>query len=192
MRIIAGQWRGRRLKAPSGDLVRPTTDRTKEALFNILGPSVGGAVVLDLCCGAGGLGLEALSRGAAQVVFVDQSRPSLEATRDNLVLCGAPAATYRLEAGDALGWLGRWGGCGGSPWILICDPPYQSETAGAMIKLLSSADLPAGFGCAVVEYGRRTPDIPHLAAGWQERRYGKSHLAIYRPGAETPQQESKL
>jgi len=77
MRVIAGMWKGRRLKSPSGDEVRPTTDRVKEALFNILGPDVRDCLFLDLCCGAGGLGIEALSRGAAGAVFIDLSRKSL-------------------------------------------------------------------------------------------------------------------
>ena len=190
MRIIAGRWRGRRLQGPVGADVRPTTDRTREALFSILGPQVQGCVVLDLCCGAGGLGLEALSRGAAQVIFVDQARASLAATRANLDLCGAEPGTYRLETGEAMAWLKRWTGCGEEPWILLCDPPYQSGTAAAMMAHLTTDELPAGLVCAVVEHGARTPELPALGPDWQARRYGASHLAIYRPGAAAPQQES--
>ncbi len=191
MRIIAGRWRGRRLKAPAGEQVRPTTDRTKEALFNILGPKVQASVVLDLCCGAGGLGLESLSRGAARVVFVDVAPASLAATRANLERCDAAAVSYRLEEADAIAWLARWPGSDGEPWILLCDPPYQSGTAAAMMKLLAAGELPPGLVCAVIEHGPRTPDLPLVAPGWETRRYGESHLAIYRPGAEAPQQESR-
>ncbi len=190
MRIISGKWRGRRLQAPAGSDVRPTTDRTREALFNILGPKVRNCMVLDLCCGAGGLGLEALSRGASQVVFVDQSRASLQATAKNLETCGAEPASYRLEAGEAVAWLKRWSGPAGAPWILLCDPPYQSGAAGAMISCLMAPDLPPGLICAVVEHGAQTPDLPPLGAGWETRRYGACHLAIFRPGAQAPQQES--
>jgi len=190
VRVIAGRWRGRRLKAPAGERVRPTTDRTKEALFNILGTKVSGCVVLDLCCGAGGLGLEALSRGAQRVVFVDLARAALDAAGANLELCGAEATTYTLETGDALAWLDRWPGTGGAPWILLCDPPYQSGTAAAMMTLVAAADVPAGLVCAVIEHGPRTPDLPAAAPGWETRRYGESHLAIYRPGARTPPKES--
>jgi 16S rRNA (guanine966-N2)-methyltransferase len=186
MRIIAGQWRGRRLKAPSGDRVRPTTDRTKEALFNILGSRVAGSVVLDLCCGAGSLGLEALSRGAAQAIFVDRASAALSLVRANLELCGASAATYRLESGDAIAWLRRWPGSQGVPWVLLCDPPYQSGTAAAMMAFLTTAALPAALVCAVVEYGERTPDLPLPDPAWETRRYGGSHLAIHRPGVSAP------
>ena len=191
MRVIAGRWRGRRLQAPPGDLVRPTTDRAKEALFNILGPRLVGCLVLDLCCGSGGLGLEALSRGASRVVFVDTARSSLEATRANLVQCGAERDSYRLECGEALVWLDRWTGPVGAPWILLCDPPYQSATAGAMMSTLTTRELPDRLVCAVVEHGPHTPGTTPLPAGWDTRRYGESHLAIFRPGAGASPQENR-
>ncbi len=190
MRVIAGQWRGRRLQAPVGEDVRPTTDRTKEALFSILGPQVVGSVVLDLCCGAGGLGVEALSRGAGRAVFVDAARRSLTATAANLARCGAPAGSYVLEQGDALAWLARWPGTGGQPWLLLGDPPYPSEVAGAMIRMLQAGGLPPGLVCAVIEHGSRTPGLPALGPDWQQRRYGQSQLAVFRPGAAAPRQES--
>lgn len=191
MRVIAGNWRGRRLHAPAGDLVRPTTDRTKEAMFSILGPDLAGCLVLDLCCGAGGLGLEALSRGASQVVFVDTARSSLEATRANLKRCGAAGDSYRLECGEALAWLDRWSGPEGARWILLCDPPYQSATAGAMMSFLTTRNPPDRLVRAVVEHGPRTPGTSPLPAGWDTRRYGESRLAIFRPGAVASQQEKR-
>lgn len=190
MRIIAGRWRGRRLKAPVGLAVRPTTDRTKEALFNLLGPQVAGSVVLDLCCGAGSLGIEALSRGAVRVYFVDKDPAALRLARANLELCGASAAAYRLESGDAVHWLRRWPGPQGAPWILLCDPPYQSSGAATMIGYMQAEALPAALVCAVVEYGERTPGLPLPDPAWETRRYGGSHLAIYRPDVSTSQRES--
>ncbi len=187
MRIIAGRWKGRRLQTPKNTAFRPTTDRTKEALFNILGPAVQGCVVVDLCCGAGGLGLEALSRGAELVIFVDSAAASLGATQVNLALCGADTDTYRLESGEAVSWLQRWPGCGGQRWILLCDPPYQSTAAAAMMTVVETEQLPAGLLCAVIEHGTRTPDLPTISEQWQTRRYGESHLAVFRPG-----QKSKL
>ena len=89
MRVISGSWKGRRLQAPAGDSVRPTTDRVKEAMFSILGSDIRDCQFLDLCCGTGGLGIEALSRGASSVIFVDSSRPTLAMVRENLDLCGA-------------------------------------------------------------------------------------------------------
>ena len=181
MRVVAGRWRGRRLQAPAGEAVRPTTDRTKEALFSILGPLVEGAVVLDLCCGAGGLGIEALSRGAGEAVFVDAARSSLQAVRENLARCGAGDGTWQLVAGDAETWLRRWSGSAGRPWLLLCDPPYPTGIAAAMMSLVGSGTLPDGLQAAVVEYGPRTPDTETLPAGWRERRYGESRLAVFRP-----------
>lgn len=179
MRIIAGRWRGRRLTAPVGEAVRPTTDRTKEALFNIIGPKIAGCQVLDLCCGAGGLGLEALSRGAASVVFVDRAPSSLAATRANLALCGAESSGYRLECAEALAWLQRWSGPQKGPWMLLCDPPYAATTAAAVIGWLDGDERPEGLLLAAVEYGADTPEIPELTAGWHGRRYGGSRLAVY-------------
>ncbi len=97
MRVIAGSWKGRRLKSPASDAVRPTTDRVKEALFNILGPDVTGCLFVDLCCGAGGLGIEALSRGAAGAIFVDQAPRSLNSARANLEICGADFERIRTQ-----------------------------------------------------------------------------------------------
>jgi len=189
MRVIAGRWRGRRLKTPSGTGVRPTTDRTKEALFNILGTQLADCVVLDLCCGAGGLGLEALSRGAAKVIFVDTARSSLKLTQANLVVCGARTGSFQLELGDAVGWFSRWSGTGGAPWTLLCDPHYRSETARDIIAMSAGAGIPPGLVAAVVEYGAQTPGMSGLGPPWQTRRYGESHLAIFKPGAAMPAQE---
>ena len=113
MRVIAGQWKGRRLLSPVGSEVRPTTDRVKEALFNILGPRVSGAEVLDVCCGGGGLGIEALSRGARRAVFVDIAPQCLDLVRRNLKHCGAADAawlTLRIETGAAGGTMAPAGG----------------------------------------------------------------------------------
>lgn len=193
MRVIAGQWRGRRLVSPAGDGVRPTTDRTKEALFSILGARVAGAWVVDLCCGAGGLGIEALSRGALKAIFVDVARASLRAAEANLRRCGAGPESWSLQQDDAVRWLDRWAGTGGHPWLLLCDPPYASPVAAALMTRLSQSGVPPGLACAVVEYGADTPAVPARVsageAGWQIRRYGASRLAIYRPGAAAPSTE---
>ncbi|MFO7609829.1 MAG: RsmD family RNA methyltransferase, partial [Candidatus Krumholzibacteriia bacterium] len=135
MRVIGGRWRGRRLAAPRGQAVRPTTDRVKEAVFNILGDRVAAATVLDLCSGAGGLGLEALSRGAARAVFVDSDRAALAAVRANAEACGAQAGEFALVHADAVAWLSAWRPAGG-PWLLLADPPYATAVAGALVPLI--------------------------------------------------------
>ena len=185
MRVIAGNWKGRRLKSPKGDAVRPTTDRVKEALFNILGGEVGGCCFLDLCCGAGGLGIEALSRGADSVVFVDTSRSSLSAAKENLELCGADSRQYRLVSAEAAAWFAGW-----NPpekpttWIVVADPPYHGTVAGAIMEELAGWVFDPGFRAGIIEYGSKTPGLPEPVPGgmnWTTHRYGESHLAVVRP-----------
>src|SRR5215217_1246585 len=97
MRVIAGRWRGRRLQAPAGAATRPTGDRVREALFSILGDRVVDARVLDLFAGSGALGIEALSRGAAEATFVDNAAPAIRAIGANLEALGADAEVVRAE-----------------------------------------------------------------------------------------------
>src|SRR3954447_3576410 len=101
MRIVAGEYRGRPLKAPAGRATRPTADRVREAVFNILG-DVSGAVVLDLYAGSGALGIEALSRGGASATFVDRDERAIAAIRGNLEAFGAVARVVRSDAADFL------------------------------------------------------------------------------------------
>jgi len=184
MRVISGRWKGRRLKSPAGDEVRPTTDRVKEALFNILGPEVTGCLFLDLCCGAGGLGIEALSRGAVACVFIDLSRSSLAVARENLDVCGAGRDVAQMICTDAVAWLARWRPVEDSrPWVLVADPPYHSSAAAAIMKELERLAEAPGFLAGIIEHGSRTPDLPTATSGrlaWQTRRYGESFLAVAR------------
>ena len=137
VRVVAGRWRGRRLTAPTGELVRPTTDRVKEALFSILGDAVQGALVLDLCCGSGSLGIEALSRGAGRAVFVDREQRALAAVRKNLAACGAMPADAEVVVGHAVAWLSGPGfSPGGVPWLLLADPPYGRGLAAGIAEVL--------------------------------------------------------
>jgi 16S rRNA (guanine966-N2)-methyltransferase len=192
MRVIAGRWKGRRLKSPVGDEVRPTTDRVKEALFNILGPDVRGCLFMDLCCGAGGLGIEALSREAAQVVFVDQSQGSLALVRENLATCGAELGNARLVCAEAAAWLARWQPpVRSGPWVLVADPPYRSPVAGAIMRELERLAVDPGFRLGVLEHGIRTPDLETGSSGtldWSTRRYGGSCLAVARRNKDGPDQ----
>jgi 16S rRNA (guanine966-N2)-methyltransferase len=183
MRVIAGRWRGRRLKSPRPGGVRPTTDRVKEALFNILGPRVSGSLVIDLCCGAGGLGVEALSRGAVRVLFVDESAESLASARANLDLCGAEAEEYQLVRAEAQSWLAGWTPpVGGEPWIVLADPPYRTALAEAIMGRLDALADDPGFAGAVVESGRHaTGPEAGFATVWEHRTYGESVLAVRRP-----------
>jgi 16S rRNA (guanine966-N2)-methyltransferase len=175
MRVIAGHYGGRRLQAPSGVAVRPTSDRVREALFSVLGDRVHGARVLDLFAGSGALGIEALSRGAAEVTFVDSAAPAIRAVRANLEALGAAAEVRRA---DARRFLGSASAVARQYDLVFLDPPYR--LAGRLGSELTAA-LPAVLapGAAVVaESDRRAPlelGLPIL----DERRYGDTLIRIH-------------
>lgn len=184
MRVVAGQWRGRRLQSPKGDLVRPTTDRVKEAMFSILGPAVPGAVVLDLCCGAGGLAIEALSRGAERAILVDIHRKSLDLARRNLEICGANPDCYELVRDEAETFFNDWAPpAAGTPWILLCDPPYHLGLAQAIVQRLTWSDPDEAFRAGIIEHGNPS-DVDEIEEGpWRlkNRQYGETVLSVVRP-----------
>jgi 16S rRNA (guanine966-N2)-methyltransferase len=174
-RVIAGRYGGRRLQAPPGPATRPTADRVREALFSILGARVVDARVLDLFAGSGALGLEALSRGAAQATFVERAPAALRVLRANLAALGAEA---EVAGADVLRWL-RAASDGARQYDLVfLDPPYrQADVLGAPLSDLLPAVL--GPGARVVgESDRRAPlelTIPIL----DERRYGDTLIRIH-------------
>lgn len=131
MRIIAGRWKGHRLKAPKGRDVRPTTDRVREAWMSALGGTLEGLRVVDLFAGSGALGLEALSRGAEHVVFVERSRSSLRTLEANVALLGAgPEVT--VVADDVFHWLDRVEA--GSFDLGLADPPYGRGDVARLVE----------------------------------------------------------
>lgn len=175
MRIIAGVHRGRALRAPRGAETRPTSDRVREALFSILG-EMAGLRVLDLFAGSGALGLEALSRGAAAVDFVDRSPAAIEAVRANLAGLGLAAPTHRADAGA---YLRNAREAARQYDLAFLDPPYRR--AAGLGTELSTALVPvlAPGARVVTESDRRSPlelAIP-LA---DERRYGDTLIRIHR------------
>lgn len=185
MRVIAGTYRGRKLRTPSGMGTRPTTDRVKEALFNVLGGSVQELRVLDCFSGSGSLGIEALSRGARSVVFVEQGREAAEVLRANLAAIGLDRAeTARLlqrPLEKAIAQLSAWG-----PYDLwLVDPPFPMLRDGSAQKILSAmvrADLVAPDGLIVVEFpgDKDCPVIEGLRAE-DVRHYGDCRLAFFHP-----------
>jgi 16S rRNA (guanine966-N2)-methyltransferase len=171
LRIIAGRWRGRPILAPQGQATRPTSDRTREALFSMLASRLGtfeGLKVADLFAGSGALGLEALSRGAAHCIFVETDRHAIDAIRRNLAALSAEgdilalsAEHARLPAGIDLAFL---------------DPPYRSGLAAPTLTRLPLA--PGGY--ASVETAR---DEEVAAEGFEEdavRTYGKAKISLLR------------
>ena len=175
MRIVAGRHKGRRLRAPAGASTRPTADRVREAVFSILGP-VEGLRVLDLYAGSGALGLEALSRGAVSVTFVESARPALAAIRANLNATGEEA---EVAGSDAIAWLRRAADAERAFDLVFCDPPYDAaaQVARPLADLLPRVVTPQGR--IVTESSTRNPlalDLPLI----DERRYGDTRIAIHR------------
>jgi 16S rRNA (guanine966-N2)-methyltransferase len=175
MRIIAGEWRGRRIDAPKGDAVRPTLDRVREAWMNILQLDMPGARVLDLYAGSGALGLEALSRGAEFVSFVDSDRKSVAMIVKNAAKLGA-GERCAIHLGDALEFAAR-----SQPRpdqadgfdIAFADPPYRKQAAHALALLWLKAPFSTIFG---VEH----ESSESMPGNGDTRKYGDSSITIYR------------
>lgn len=179
MRIISGRLRGRRLVSPIGMNTRPTADRVREALFNILGPKVRDASVLDLFAGAGTLGLEALSRGAAFAVFADIDLIALAAIRENIQRCGLDKSARAIRC-DAAASLDLLQGLGRSFDLIFMDPPYgRNLVRPALVKLYQSGLL-AGNARVVVEHGAGDPveDKTGVFVLTDARKYGKTRLSF--------------
>ncbi|MGD0309476.1 MAG: 16S rRNA (guanine(966)-N(2))-methyltransferase RsmD [Acidobacteriota bacterium] len=155
MRIISGRFRGRRLKSPGGLGLRPTSDRLRETLFDILGPGVDGAVVLDVFAGAGGIGLEAISRGAREVVFVESNREAVRLIRDNLSLCGI-SSDYRILQGDAFSMLRSLAREQFAADITFLDPPYKWGPYRDLIEILFCTGIARIGARVVVEHHGKT------------------------------------
>ena len=183
MRVIAGEWRGRALKAPTWEGLRPTSDRLRETLFNVLAPRVAGARVLDGYAGTGALGIEALSRGAAQVTFVERDPRAGRLIEANLAALGGGLARERyaiIRAGfaDAVGRLA------GAFDVVLLDPPY-GDTAVAE-ALDSAARIASATTVIVVEHAtRHVPPAEHAGLRLQRTvRAGDSALSFYRVSNE--------
>jgi 16S rRNA (guanine966-N2)-methyltransferase len=171
LRIVAGEFKGRRLVAPRGTRTRPTADRVREALFSMLG-DVGGARVLDLYAGSGALGIEALSRGAESAVFVESDPPAVAAIERNLTAIGVEAVVVQQ---DALRYLAH----GDGPFDLVfCDPPYDSASRLAAPLAERLPVLIAEDARIVTESDKRHPlELPFPLL--TEREYGDTRIAIH-------------
>ena len=164
MRIIGGSWRGRKLRFPPSPEIRPTPDRVRETLFNWLGPRVSGACCLDLFAGSGALGLESLSRGAAQVTFVERDAAAARELSARLSEWGATGA--RVEHSDALRFLGMASGPASGPFnIAFLDPPFDSDLLSQAADLLEKGALLAPGALIYVECAARK-GLPALPPNW--------------------------
>jgi 16S rRNA (guanine966-N2)-methyltransferase len=170
VRIVAGRWRGRRIAAPSGRLVRPTADRVREAWMSMVQLDLPGADVLDLFAGSGALGLEALSRGAERATFVEQHAASLRALAANVAALGA-ADAVAVERAEVLRFLER---AGDRRWdVAFADPPYRQGLARAVAERWRSEPFARVLGLEH-EAGESMPE------GGATRRYGDTAVTRYR------------
>ena len=178
LRVIAGEFRGRRLTVPQGLALRPTADRVKEAWFNILGGATSGARCLDLYAGTGALAIEALSRGAQKATLVESAREALAAIRANVARLGLTdrVEIIRADLGGGLKFLRprRFE-------LILADPPYGSGLARALVESVGRSGLLIPGGIMSVEHDSNE-DMPGLLAGLRRvdsRRYGTTTLSFY-------------
>ena len=176
MRVISGIARGHKLAAPRGRRTRPTGDRMKEDLFNILGPEIKESIFLDLYCGSGAIGIEALSRGAARAVFVDESREAIDSTKANLIKTrlDSRAEVLHMTARQSLKYLSRR-----IFDIIFMDPPYNSTDYIELEAMLSDD------GIVIVEcsYNIVPPDFKKLIL-YRQKKYSQMQFLLYRKEAD--------
>lgn len=178
VRIIAGEWRGRRLPVPDVEGLRPSGDRGRETLFNWLQPCLAGARCVDLFAGTGVLGLEAVSRGAATAVLVDKSRVAVAAMRQSVELLGAGQVSV-LEM-EALSWLASQPEH--SLDIVLVDPPFGAGTAQLVMRRLDTADIVRPGGMVYLE-SARSEQAPAAGPRWQifkEKMVGEVRMQLFR------------
>ena len=176
MRVITGTARGKRLATRDGDAVRPTPERVKEALFSIIQFEIEGRRVLDLFAGSGQLGIEALSRGASEAVFVDSSRESIETVQKNVVSCGFEDSA-KLENMDFAAFLMRTG----KPFDLVfLDPPYRTGLLQRALPLVVPRMNAGGTIVCENPIDEAMPESEGDFCRTKSYRYGKILLTIYR------------
>lgn len=179
MRVVSGDYKGRQLKAVPGTTTRPTTDKVKEAIFNMVGPYFDGGLALDLFAGSGGLGIEALSRGIERCIFVDREPKAIQTIHKNLEICQATEfEVYRNDAERALKAIIkrelRF-------QLILLDPPYKQQKLKALLKMISENGLLDKNGFIVTEHGADialTKEFEELVQVKQET-YGTSSITIY-------------
>lgn len=192
MRIISGTSKGRKLVAPRNRSIRPTSDRVKESIFNILGGGIKGNTVLDLFAGTGNLGIEALSRGAKKAVFVEKRRQAIRLIQRNLAQFGLEDRSEILqkEVNRALGILKQRGE---SFDLILMDPPYEKGLIQNTLRKLNSHPIYSGDSILLVEHNRREP-LPLTVEGWdlvRQQRIGDTLISFLTP-RDFPTTEEKI
>jgi 16S rRNA (guanine966-N2)-methyltransferase len=177
MRVITGSAKGRRLKELKGMEARPTTDRVKESIFNIVQFRVEGRRVLDLFAGTGQLGIEALSRGAKSATFLDMRPEAIRLVRENLVFCKLEGRA-KVLLGDALGFLGR---TDETFDLIFLDPPYGSDLLKNSLEAIARFDILSDHGIILCESSvtELLPELPPPFREGRAYRYGKIKITVY-------------
>ena len=193
MKIIAGTYKGRNFFMPEG--IRPTQSLTRKALFDLLGQHLAGLTFLDLFAGSGAVGLEALSRGAEKVTFVEKDERSSELIRENLGLLGVPLigrdkhALYEVVEADAFASIKRFSAGGKKFDIVFVDPPYSLGLAKKVLKTLGSYDIVTANCIVVIQHEKEEilPEAQGNLVRSEQRKYGSTVLSIYKfPGIRMP------
>lgn len=179
MRIIAGSLKGRRLKPPTWDGLRPTSDKLRETLFNVLGSRVVGARVMDGYAGTGAVGIEAISRGAVHVTFIEADRRAQALILENLSACGIKSGYTMVRSTVVRAWPQLSADPAFTPFdLILLDPPYD-QPAGETLAGVDQLLAPGGW--VVLEHARRiaTPDVAGRLHRARDLQSGDSALTIY-------------
>jgi 16S rRNA (guanine966-N2)-methyltransferase len=187
MRIISGTSKGKRLATPKGQALRPTSDRVKESIFNILGRVVEGKVVLDLFAGTGNLGIEALSRGAKRALFVERAREATRLIKNNLSQCGM-AGVSEIIPKDVIRAIGILHQRGETFDLILMDPPYEKGLIGKTLWKLQSHRIYHAETILIIEHDHREP-LPKDLDGWnliRQRKMGDTLISFLTPRSPHP------
>ena len=180
MRVVSGICKGRPLKAVPGNTTRPTTDKVKEALFNMIGPYFDGGIGLDLFAGSGGLGLEALSRGLDKVIFIDRESKAIQVIQENIKTCKfeEQAEVYRNDADRALKALIKRDLC--FDYIFL-DPPYKKQQLVSLLEKMDKHDIVKKDGIVVCEHSFdvELPESMGRFSQIKHEKYGIIAISIY-------------
>lgn len=174
LRVISGKYRGRVIETIQNNSIRPTTDRIKENLFNILMPYIQESTFLDLFCGSGNIGIEALSRGAKTVHFNDVQKSSIAMLKKNLHFVTEP---YTITQYDYKNYLYQ---CKQQFDILFLDPPYHSKYAIDALSIIAEKSILKEDGCIVVESDAPIEGYSNLLECYNQRKYGNIYLTFFK------------
>ncbi len=190
MRVIAGQFKGARLFTPKGNWMRPTADRVREYIFSCIGDNILQTRVLDLFAGTGSFGIEALSRGAEQVTFVDISAKAIALLKSNLVKLRAEASVYQMSAESFLRWSAKMHNAYN---YIFCDPPYDSEQLQEILPKVQKAGLLCIDGTVIWESSSRIENLPVPGFGEERmKNLGDTRITFYRRTDGTEKENRNL